>query len=149
MVRSSFRQNSQSTKLTYKDNEYTAIPFYTPQAMININAFIALIYSHHILPTSPTDAIWAMFLAFEQRPVLSEASHRLRQDDENEKVGCVGDDRKIDFETQREIDVLAAAQWILFYGQELFTQILWHPEEGTEAWEEWDLEFCFMKRCWA
>lgn len=75
---------------------------------VNFNAFCANLAECHAWESDPTFAIWAMRDAFEQQP---------------------------DSNYRHDYIVLAAAQWILWYGHSLFKQVLWYGKaaEGEKA----------------
>ncbi|TGJ83060.1 hypothetical protein E0Z10_g5705 [Xylaria hypoxylon] len=79
-------------------------------AYVNYHAFAANLYEFRVFPTDPTHSIWAMRDAFEEK--LEEESHQM-------------------------IRVMAAAQWIMWNGQSLFKQVLWHSEPTLDDERNW------------
>ena len=76
-----------------------------PMEFVNYNAFLAHLMEAKTVFSEPTVAIWALRNAFEE---------------DTDSAG------------RHDMTVLAAAQWILWYGQSLFESILWH-NESVEA----------------
>ncbi|PWY95903.1 hypothetical protein BO94DRAFT_620264 [Aspergillus sclerotioniger CBS 115572] len=73
-----------------------------PQVWPNLMAFYAHISSMHVLGHDPTYAIWTMRGAFEERPVPWDPP----------------------FEGERDQRIIAAAQYILWDGLELFKEVV-------------------------
>lgn len=82
-----------------------------PGHYVNFHAFAANIYECRIFRTDPTWAIWAQREAHEKRL---------------EGLGSVRDEY-----------VLAAAQWILWYGQSFFKQVLFSGEVSLDEMRSW------------
>ncbi|KAI9837081.1 MAG: hypothetical protein M1819_000730 [Sarea resinae] len=82
-----------------------------PSAYINFHAFVANLHERRIFRTDHTWAIWA------QRDALENPQ---------EDQGVI-----------RDAYVLAAAQWILWYGQSLFKQVLSHGEVSPKDLQYW------------
>jgi hypothetical protein len=79
-----------------------------PQEWPNLMAFYAHLYASHIYPHDPSYAIQTMRDTFEHRPVPWAP----------------------DFEVERDQRIIAAAQWILWDGIELFKDVL-SPDSGN------------------
>jgi Protein of unknown function (DUF3632) len=77
---------------------------------VNYNAFIANLHEHRIWPTDSTYAIWALRDALET----------------NHKNGTI-----------RDSYILAGAQWILWYGQSLIKQVLFHGDVSSNDLQKW------------
>ena len=82
-----------------------------PSRYVNFHAFLANLDERRILPTNPTWAIWALCDAHE---------------DIREEQGSI-----------RDAYVLGAAQWIIWYGQSLFKQILFSEDVSTDDLRSW------------
>lgn len=82
-----------------------------PSEHVNFQAFAANLDERRIFRTDPTWAIWAMREAFE----------KLQQKEEPDGDTCV----------------LSAAQWILWYGQSLFKQVL-YPCDTPDDLRPWN-----------
>ena len=100
-----------STVQLAKANDITEPDPDCPNNYVNFHAFAANLFERRILPTKPTWAIWAQREAHE---------------DENEPAS-----------TMRDYYVLAAAQWILWYGQSFFKQVLFQDDESTKDSQMW------------
>jgi len=81
-----------------------------PAEHVNFQAFVAHLHEHRLLGSSPTWAIWA----------LREAHETTCEE--------TGRDGRI----VRDTLVLSAAQWILWYGQSLFKQVLLSGDTGDD-----------------
>ncbi len=82
-----------------------------PSKYVNFHAFAANLDERRVFSTSPTWAIWA------QRD-----AHETRQEDQ----GSI-----------RDAYILAAAQWILWYGQSFFKQIIFREDVSTDTLRMW------------
>lgn len=82
-----------------------------PSQFVNFHAFAANLEERRVTVTDPTWAIWAMRDAHE--------------DPREEQVNI------------RDAYILGAAQWIIWYGQSLFKQILFSEEVSTDDLRGW------------
>lgn len=77
-----------------------------PERYVNYHAFVANIQQCHVFRSNPKYAIWAMRDAFEEN-----------RDDKPRSV--------------RDAYIMGAAQWILWNGQNLFTQIRYPGDQES------------------
>jgi len=86
-----------------------------PRNYVNFHAFASNLFERRVIHTSPTWAIWAQRDAFEGREPYRE------------RPGVPDD-----------IYILAAAQWILWYGQSIFKQVLFPGEVSSDHLRKWN-----------
>lgn len=97
-----------------KPKAYTGPDSEKPRNYVNFHAFASNLWERRIVHTSPTWAIWAQRGAHEGR---------------NPSIDTPG--------VPHDIYVLAAAQWILWYGQSLFKQVLFPGEVSSDDLRKW------------
>ena len=89
-----------------------------PQRFVNFHAFVANIDERRIFSTDPLWAIWTQREAHEDRR---------RSEFPGQDQDCV-----------RDAYVMAAAQWILWYGQTLFKQLLSPRKTSDKNYQYWE-----------
>lgn len=98
-----------------------------PKSFVNYHTFVANLYELHVFPTDPTYAVWALRDAFETTPRAGDSIHEKDDSSIQEKYDI----------SIHEAFILAGAQWILWYGQALFKQILFIGHVSSEDRRGW------------
>ena len=112
LLRSSDLCESTSVRLADPEFFITGPDPENPRAYVNFHAFAANLHERCVMRTRPTWAIWAQREAHEEGRLKEDAA-------------------------LREVPVMAAAQWIFWYGQSFFKQVLYPGDVTSKDLQHW------------